>query len=144
MSRYLPLPLVILGIACIIGGFYVPYVSGSYSRGYARTAVEIALESERFENPKAQDAAINNALESSSGLADIMAKASMVLGAVAGCALIFAAHLLTRTTDLNVRLNDAKARLEAEISSRYQINRQGDEERLASKSQPINPRARKE
>ena len=136
MSRYLPLPLVIVGIACIIGGFFVPHVLRSYSQGYARMAVTIAREPERLENPKAQDAAINKALESSNRLGDMIANASIAFGAVSGAALIFAAHLLKRSADLITRLNDAKTQLEAEIESRYEIKEQDDKSPQPSDMNP--------
>ena len=115
----------------------MPYVSRSYSQGYARMAVKIAREPERFVSPKAHDAEINNALESSNELGNIIANASIALGVVSGGALIFAAHLLTRVTDLKTRLNEANGKLEAEIDSRYEINKGANKSSLPIDDSPV-------
>ncbi len=121
MSKCLSPFLIILGIACIIGGFLVPSVLKRYSQGYTRIAVRAAREPERFKNPSAQDDAINYALEGSNRLGDIIAIASVTFGAVAGGALIASAHLLAKSTDLNTKLIDAKTKLEARIAIRHEI-----------------------
>lgn len=119
MARCLIAPLVLLAVACIVGGIAIPYACISYSQRFAQTAVELAGKDHPVVMPPEREQAIRLSLERSHDLGEAIALASATFGLIAGGALIYASHLLTRAVELRQQLSDMTANLESEISAKY-------------------------